>query len=342
MLAARYIEPYKIEINQEELPKINQNEALIKVKSSGICGTDFHIFKGDIKGLVKPRTILGHEFAGIIEEIYDNNIKKIDLNIGDSVAIEPNLFCGYCHFCRNAKKHFCENWSAIGLSRDGGFAEYCVVPIKAIYKIPKGLDFQTAAFFEPMACVLHGIERSRINIGDIVVIQGAGSIGLLYVQALKYLSVDKIIISDIDSDKLKIAEKFGAHVVINPNEENIIEVVKTETDGKGAQVFIDAAGSLSSIPLGLKLLENTGKILIFGVPPENRSVDIIPYEIYRREIEIIGSFTNPYTNEAALKFLKKIDIKPILTNKIKLKNIIEDGFNQIGKKGVIKVQIQND
>lgn len=337
MLAGRFFEPGKIDILDEKVPKPKENELLIKVKNSGICGTDLHIFHGEVKGLVKPGTVLGHEFAGIVEEV-GSAVKGF--KVGDSVAIEPNLFCGACHFCRNAKKHFCENWSAIGLSRDGGFAEYCVIPASAAYKMPKNLSFKNAAFFEPMACVLHGIERSRAKVGEVVVIQGAGSIGQLYVQALVNLGMSKIIVSDIDDEKLKLAKKFGATTTVNASKEDLASVVKAETNGLGAQVMIDAAGLLTTIPNALKILENTGRLVIFGVPPEGKKVEVVPYDIYRREIEIIGSFTNPYTNEAALEMLTKVDVNPIITNPIKLQQLIDNGLRVMGKPGVLKVQIQ--
>ena len=195
---------------------------MVKVKASGICGTDLHIYKGEVKGLVKPGTVLGHEFAGEVAAV-GPQVKNF--KVGDRVAIEPNLFCGACHYCRNAKKHFCENWAAIGLSRDGGFAEYSVVPASAAYKMPKGLEYKNAAFFEPMACVLHGIERARVKVGETVVVQGAGSIGQLYVQALKRLGASKIIVADIDPTKLTLAKKFGANLTVNAQKESLIEVV---------------------------------------------------------------------------------------------------------------------
>jgi threonine dehydrogenase-like Zn-dependent dehydrogenase len=339
MKAARFIDVGKIDFTDEKIPEVKPNEVLVKVKNSGICGTDLHIYKGEVKGLVKQRTVLGHEFCGVIEKV-GSQVK--DHQAGESVAIEPNLFCGACHFCRNAKKHFCTNWSAIGLSRDGGFAEYCVIPSSAAYVMPKTLKFKNAAFFEPMACVLHGIERARVQVGETVVVQGAGSIGQLYTQALNRLGVAKIIVADIDEDKLKLSKKFGAHVVVNAKKENLIDVVKAETNGLGAQVMIDAAGLLTTIPTALSLLENTGRIVIFGVPPEGKKVEIVPFDIYRREIEIIGSFTNPYTNEAALEMLAKIDVEPIITNPIKLDQLVDQGLNMMGKPGVLKVQIQFD
>lgn len=337
MKAARFIDVGKIEIKEEPTPKPKSDEILVKVKASGICGTDLHIFQGEIKGLVKVGTVLGHEFAG---EIIQTGSAVKNFQPGDKIAVEPNLFCGQCHYCRNAKKHFCQSWSAIGLSRDGGFAEYCTIPASAAYIMPKGLEFKNAAFFEPMACVLHGIERARIKVGETIVVQGAGSIGQLYIQALKRLGACKIIVADIDDAKLSLARQFGAHVSVNVKKESLIDVVKAETNGMGAQVMIDSAGLLTSIPTALKVLENTGRVVIFGVPPEGKSVEIIPYDIYRREIEIIGSFTNPYTNEAALEILADINVEPIITNPIKLDGLIEKGLKIMGTLGVLKVQIQ--
>lgn len=337
MKAARFVEVGKIEINEEATPQPKSDEILVKVKASGICGTDLHIFQGEIKGLVKVGTVLGHEFAGEVIEV-GSAVKNIQP--GNKIAVEPNLFCGKCHYCRNAKKHFCQNWTAIGLSRDGGFAEYCVIPASAAYFMPKGLEYKNAAFFEPMACVLHGIERARIKVGETIVLQGAGSIGQLYIQALKRIGATKIIVADIDDSKLTLARQFGAQVIVNARKENLIDVVKAETNGLGAQVMIDAAGLLTTIPTALKILENTGRVVIFGVPPEGKSIEVIPYDIYRREIEIIGSFTNPYTNEAALEFLTGINIDTIITNPIKLESLVEKGLKKMGTPGVLKVQIQ--
>lgn len=337
MKSARFFKPGDVQIKDEEIPKPSSDELVMKVKNSGICGTDLHIYKGEVTGLVEPGTVLGHEFAGIVEKVGE----AVDgFSEGDRIAIQPNLFCGACHFCRNAKKHFCKNWAAIGLSRDGGFQEYCAVPASAAFRMPGGLEFKNAAFFEPMACVLHGIERSGFTIGEDVFIQGAGSIGQLYVQALSKMGANRIIVSDIFEEKLKLAKKFGATHTVNAKEENIGESISAITTKNGVQIMVDAAGLLSTLPTALEILEDTGRVVIFGVPPEGKSVEISPYEIYRREIKIIGSFTNPYTNEAALKFLKKIDVDPIITNPIKLDDLVDQGLDVMGKSDVLKVQIQ--
>ena len=337
MKAARFLEPARVEIQEIDIPTVSKDELLIRVKHAGICGTDLHIFNGSNKGLVTPDIVLGHEFAGIIEKIGET---VSNFSIGDRVAIQPNLYCGHCHYCRNAKQHFCENWSAIGLSRDGGFQEYCAVPASAAYRIPDTVDFATAALFEPLSCVIHGIKKSNIQLGDTVILQGVGGIGLLFVKVLAQMGIRNLIVSDIDDKKLKLAKQNGATDLINVNSTDLVDTVLKITNGIGAQVFIDAAGLTSTIPTGMKLLENTGKILIFGVPPEDITVEITPYDIYKKEITIIGSYTNPYSNEAAISMLEKLDVRDLITDLITLDKLVENGFKQVGKPGSLKIQVK--
>lgn len=337
MKVARFIEPGSIEIREEKIPVPNSNEILVEVKSAGLCGTDLHIFHGSNTGLIKPGTVLGHEFAGIVVEV-GKNVKGFEK--GNRVAIEPNLFCGHCYYCRTARKHFCENWSAIGLSRDGGFEEYCAIPASSAYKFSEKINFQTAALFEPLSCVLHGIERSRLKASESVLLQGAGGIGQLFLKVLTQMGLDKIIVSDIDSNKLNIAKKNGATHIINVQQENLTQFVNDVTNGYGVNVMIDAAGLASTIANSLSLVENTGRVLIFGVPNEKQKVEITPYQIYKKELEIIGTFTNPYSNEASIRLLEKLRLSDIITHTISLDNIVEQGLNVIGAKGVLKVQVQ--
>ncbi|MFW9929039.1 MAG: zinc-dependent alcohol dehydrogenase family protein, partial [Candidatus Thorarchaeota archaeon] len=324
MKAARFIGPGSIEVREEDIPAPTSDELLIQVKSAGLCGTDLHIFDGSNTGLVTPGTVLGHEFAGIVAEI-GKGVKGFEK--GDRVAIEPNLFCGHCYYCRTARKHFCENWSAIGLSRDGGFQEYCAIPASAAYKFSETINFPTAALFEPLSCVLHGLERSKLKAGESVLLQGAGGIGQLFLKILSKMGLNDIIVSDIDSDKLAIAKSNGATHIINVQQEDLIHFVHKITNGYGVNVMIDAAGLTSTITDSLSLLENTGRVLIFGVPSEKQKAEIVPYQIYKKEIEIIGSYTNPYSNEASIRLLKRLNLVDIVTHSITLENIVEQGLN---------------
>ena len=339
MKAAIIKEKQVLAVEDVDKPTIASNEVLVQVKASGVCGTDMHVYEGEVPIATLP-VIPGHEFCGIVEEVGDA-IK--DINVGDRIAVEPNLFCGYCHFCRNAKKHFCENWQAVGLTRSGGFAEYCAVPRQAVYKMEDSLSFNDGAFFEPTACVLHGIERSQAKAGNTVVVMGAGSIGLIYVQALRMLGIKTIIICDIDDNKLAIAKELGSDAALNPQNDDIIQVVKDMTLGLGAEVVIDAAGAQQTLAMAFSLVQNCGTIVVFGVPPEHLELPVKMYDIYRREISVVGSFTNPYTNEQALRLMAtgKIKYDKILTHPITLDQV-EDAILKMRDRTetVIKAQIQ--
>ncbi|HME56493.1 MAG TPA: zinc-dependent alcohol dehydrogenase family protein [Candidatus Lokiarchaeia archaeon] len=339
MQAAIIKEKQVLVIEDVDKPEIKDNEVLVHVKASGVCGTDLHVYEGEVPIATLP-VIPGHEFCGVVEAVGDA-IK--DVNAGDRIAIEPNLFCGYCHFCRNAKKHFCENWQAVGLTRSGGFAEYCAVPRQAVYKMEDSLSFNDGAFFEPTACVLHGIERSHAKAGDTVVVMGAGSIGLIYVQALKLMGIKSVISCDIDDNKLELAKVLGADAALNTQNEDVPAVVKDMTLGLGAEVVVDAAGAPQTLSMAFNIVQNCGTIVVFGVPPEHLELPIKMYDIYRREISVVGSFTNPYTNEQALKMMAtgKIKYDKILTHPIALDQV-EDAILKMRDRTetVIKAQIQ--
>ncbi len=316
MKAATILEKHKMVVGDVKTPAPGQGEVLVKVKVSGICGTDVHVYEGEVPIATLP-VVPGHEFCGVVEQV-GQGIK--DIGAGDRVAIEPNLFCGHCHFCRNAKKHFCENWGAVGLTRAGGFAEYCAVPRQSVYNLDGKVSFEQGAFFEPVACVLHGIERSGAKAGDSIVVLGAGSIGLIYAQALRGLGIKDVIVTDVDEKKLSIAKQLGATVTLNPKNENVTKAVQDITNGLGAEAVIDAAGSKQSLESTFSLVQDTGTIVVFGVPPESLLLPVKMYDIYRREISVVGSFTNPYTNERALRFLATgaISFDKIVTHSISL------------------------
>ncbi|MBD3186373.1 alcohol dehydrogenase catalytic domain-containing protein [Candidatus Bathyarchaeota archaeon] len=330
---------HDLECTELANPDVSEQEVLVQVKASGICGTDVHVYEGEVP-LAKLPVVPGHEFCGVVLET-GKNVQ--DISPGDRVAVEPNLFCGKCHFCRNAKKHFCRNWGAVGLTRDGGFAELAAVPDQAIYKMPDSISYSLGAFFEPLACVLHGIERSGARAGDAVVVQGSGSIGLLFIQALRVMGMRSIFSIDIDDTKLTLARKLGATETINPGKESARDAVMALTDGLGAGIVIDAAGVEQSLNQSFDLVKDTGTIVIFGVPAEKMRLPVKMYDIYRRELRVVGSFTNPYTNEQALNLLStgRIHVDDIITDIIPLTDV-EQALVDIreGSRSITKVQIK--
>jgi threonine dehydrogenase-like Zn-dependent dehydrogenase len=337
MLAATFLGKHDVKIGDRSVPDIADDEILVRVAACGICGTDLHIYEGEVP-LARLPVIAGHEFCGTVERVGSS---VTGLAVSDRVAIEPNLFCGRCHYCRTGKKHFCVNWAGIGLTRDGGFAEFASVPHHAAYKIPEKVSFQSGAFFEPVACVLHGIERVGLTPGDTVVICGAGSIGLLFVQLLRRSGAGRIVVSDPDAAKRGVARQLGADIVVDPTEADLKETVMKNTNGLGAAIAIDASGVPEAISSLFGLVQSTGRILLFGVAPEEAEIRVRPFDIYRRELMLVGSFTNPYTNEAAINLLEGLNLDPIMTHQIRLDQLVEDGIHAIQRKdqGVIKVQV---
>ncbi len=337
MLAAKFLGKHHVSIGEYPVPDLQDNELLVRVARCGICGTDVHVYEGEVP-LARMPVIAGHEFCGTVDKV---GASVTDVAAGDRVAVEPNLFCGQCHYCRSRKKHFCVNWAGIGLTRDGGFAEFVSVPRQAAYLMPENVSFKKGAFFEPVACVLHGIERVDVVPGESAVVCGAGSIGLLFIQLLKLAGAGQVIVSDPDAGKLETARQLGADLTVNPTDSDLKNAVMERTGGFGADVAVDASGSPEAIASLFELSQHTGKILVFGVAPENGYIKVSPFNIYRRELTIVGAFTNPYTNEAAMNLLADLDVEPIVTHEISLESLVADGIQAICEKrpGVIKVHV---
>ncbi|HMF32543.1 MAG TPA: zinc-dependent alcohol dehydrogenase family protein [Candidatus Lokiarchaeia archaeon] len=334
MRGAKFFDKHDVRVDDYPEPVCGPGDTIVSVKASGVCGTDVHVYEGEVP-LAKMPVIPGHEFAGEVLEVGEN---VTNCQVGDRVAIEPNLYCGQCHFCRTARKHFCENWMAVGLSIDGGFAERARVPSQAIYPMPANLSYEQAAFFEPTACVLHGIERANLQSGETAMVFGAGSIGLLYIQLLKRRGAGQVILAEIDPAKKEFAQQFGPDLILDPRDDDFKDVVKQATRGYGPDVVFDAAGSIQVLTTALEIVQTGGRIIVFGVPPEQAEWPLHPFDIYRREISVIGSFTNPYTNEAALKLLSSLQTDSIVSAHIAVDDI-EEYIHRLQSGEERKVQI---
>ncbi|HOJ92367.1 MAG TPA: zinc-dependent alcohol dehydrogenase family protein [Dictyoglomaceae bacterium] len=334
MLSAIW-EKGKLILKDCAIPKIKSDEVLVKVLASGICGTDLHLIAG--KTLAKEGVIRGHEFAGEVVEVGE----KVDgLKIGDLVAIDPNIVCGYCYFCRRGEINLCENRTALGVDLNGGFADYCAVPFKQAYKLPQDLTPIEGAMMEPVACALHGIERIGMKIGDSVLIVGGGALGLILLQLSLIYGAEKVIVVEPYEEKRRLALELGAFCVIDPINEDVFKVVKDITDNRGVDVSIEAVGRVETVKTAMDCARRGGKILIFGVSPFNGFLEISPFDIYERELSIMGSFVNPLTNSRALSLIKekRINVEKIVSHKFPLDAIdkaIEIGLSGKGLRIII-------
>ena len=224
ILAAIYKGRKKIDVEEIPIPEINENELLIKVKASNICGTDIKILQYGYRQMKEgEHRILGHEVVGeVIKK--GENVSMFDL--GDRVAVAPNIGCGHCYLCTAGYNNLCNDCKAFGIGLDGGFAEYMKVTEKAIIGgnlmiIPENLSFLEASINEPFSCVYNAYESLKTSPIDNVLIIGAGAMGLLHLILSKIAGARKLMVSDISDDRLKLAKKYGADIILNPSKVNL-------------------------------------------------------------------------------------------------------------------------
>jgi 2-desacetyl-2-hydroxyethyl bacteriochlorophyllide A dehydrogenase len=314
-------------------PTCGPDEVVVKVAHSGICGTDIHIYRNEYMSDF-PLTP-GHEFSGTVVEV-GQNVQNIAL--GARVAIDPNLYCGYCDFCRNDQANHCANWQGIGITHSGGFAEYVNVPAKAAYKLPDSLTETQAAFIEPLACVVWALKRMPVNPAESVLLIGSGPMGLLLVQALRHNGASQITVVDRQPTRLKLAQHFGATQTIIANPEQAKQL--KDLAPHGYDVVIDATGVPAAIEGAFQHLKVRGKFLQFGVTPMNAKIQISPYDIFHNDWTIIGSFALCYTFLPAMAWLENgvIDVEPLVSHKLPLSDFAH-GFKQFMAGETLKVHL---
>ncbi|MCD6546671.1 MAG: alcohol dehydrogenase catalytic domain-containing protein [Thermotogae bacterium] len=331
----------KISIVEREVPKPKEGEVLINVKACGVCRTDHHIYHGQFN--IKQPVVLGHEFSGVVVGV-GKGVK--DFKEGDKVAAHPIIACGKCEYCVSGHSNLCENAKVLGGAGediyDGGFQEYTVVPEKNLRKFVDSVDFEEAAFAEPLGCAVRGIQKSRLSLGEKVLIIGAGPMGLLLTQLASIYGASLVIVSEIDEQKRRIAEQLGANITIDPKTTDVVEFVKDITNG-GVNLAIEAVGKVETFETAFKSLRKMGRAMIFGVPSDTAEYSIPLFPIYYKEYEIIGSYAISYESfNIAVELLnnKRINVKPLISHRFKLDEIL-DAFDlmdrNIGLKKMIKM-----
>jgi len=337
--AAVFYEAGDMRVEEKPKPEIGECEALIEVRATGVCGTDIHIYKGEWS--VPAPLILGHEFSGVVFEV-GREVTKFE--VGDRVVAEPNITCGKCRFClMSERNYFCENLEAIGVTRDGAFAEYVRVPEGNLYKVPSGISYEEAALIEPLACCIRGIDRAGIRVGDVVAIIGAGPVGLLLLQLAKASGASTVIQTDLVEERLRLAERLGADRTVNVGREDPAEAVMALTDGYGVDVAIEAVGRPETITQAINLTRRGGRLNIFGVAPQDALWSVKPFELYDKELTITTSYRSPFTFQRAVRLAAsgRIVLKPLVTHTFQLSQI-DRAFEVAERKieGAIKVIVK--
>lgn len=325
-------------IKMEDYPDPEMGPNLIKVKIAycGLCGTDPENLEGRF-GLVPPEAykqprVLGHEASGTIAEI-GKNVKGY--KVGQRVAMNFRSSCGACYYCRNKMEHFCRR----GVGASGSFAEYAVYPESAVYPLSDDISLEVGSLLEPVSVAVHAVDQARVYSGSSVAICGGGPIGLLCLEVALKAGAARTLVSEPIAEKRALARKLGADVVVDPFKENLEEIGKKLTDGRGFNSVIDASGSVAAAKQAVNLADNGGTILWAAVYGKDVEIGVSPFLMYAKELTITSTFVSPYSFPRALALLSKLELKPLITDIVPLKDIMK-AF-ELHKKGKsIKILIQ--
>ena len=335
MKAAYYQARRELDVREAPDPEPGPNEVLVRVAACGICGTDQHIFDGDF--FPTYPLIGGHELAGQVVALGPQSVETV-VRAGDRVAVDPSLFCGSCFFCQRAQGNHCLNWNAIGVTRDGGFAEYVVAPTANVYPVGD-MPYEVAAFIEPISCVVYGLKRLSFPVGANALVYGAGPIGLLMIQLVAHGGASTVAVVDLKEDKLELARSLGAHegVPAGPGADDALR----EISPLGFDVVIDCTGVPAVVEHMFTQVRKNGKLLFFGVNPPDGRISISPYDVYQKDLEILGSFALRYTFHDALALLDSgaVDVLPLLSDRFPIERFPE-ALELAGSGEAFKVQIQ--
>ncbi len=310
MQAARILEPLKTDVATLDEPPVGPDDVKIQVRAAGICGTDIHILKGEY-ALARFPMVPGHEFSGEVVEVGTNVTRY---KPGDRVTADPNIPCNRCENCQRNQPNQCLNLKVIGVTRDGAFAEYVTAPEAVVFPIGD-LSYRLAALIEPLACVVWGLQRVQIQAGDRVLVFGAGPMGCMLAQAVGVAGASVVDITDVVPWRLSVAEEMGvSHALLSDDLPNHVK----QTTPQGYDVVVDASGVPAVIAQTLAYARPRGKIWVFGVAPDNATAPFSPYDVFRKDLSIIGSFAvNRTFNEAIMMINSgKLNLEPLVSHEL--------------------------
>jgi threonine 3-dehydrogenase len=334
--AVRKIEPKPgIVVQETEEPKIGPSQVLVEIKATAICGSDIHIYNWD-EQTTRWKTPLpmtmGHEFAGRVAEV-GKEVKS--LRQGDNVAGESHIPCGICYYCRTGNMHICQDMLIFGLqTKEGSFAKYAAVPEVIAYKLPSGISYEEGALLEPFGVAVHGIERTRIEPGDVVLVIGSGPIGIYAQQVAKASGASIVIAAGRRQFRLELAKKIGsADIFLSTEKENIVKRTMELTNGRGADVVIELAGAPATIHQAFQALKKTGRLGLVGLPAKPVEIEATSMIIYK-EATVTGStgrsMFGTWERMARLVASKRVNLTGVITDRLPLDKA-EEGFQRVMK-----------
>lgn len=319
MKGIKFEKPWDVACVDLDMPVVKEGEALIKVKSAGICGSDIGAFRGT-NGLVSYPRVIGHEIAGEVISIPEDNPRGI--KVGDHVIVDPYLFCGHCYPCSIGRTNCCDDLKVLGVHVEGGMAEYFTHPADMLWKLPEDMPWELAPIAEPLTISLHGIHRGGLKAGEYVAIIGAGPIGMLAAMAAIAYGAEPIMLDLVD-ERLDFAKSLGVKYTINSGKEDIVAKVKEYTNGLMAQLVMECSGANPAILATLDLVCHAGRITLTGWPKNDTPLPT--GTITRKEVDIRGARTSANEFEEAIDLIYsgKVDAARVLTKTISIEEAPE-------------------
>ncbi len=307
MKAVVYYAPGDIRVEDLPRPVCAADELLVQVDACAVCGTDLKTFKhGNPR--IKPPLTMGHEFTGLVQEIGADVSGQFA--IGDRVVMATSISCGSCYYCKRGWPNLCQALAPMGFSYPGGMAETTVIPARAlrnghVIKTPRDLLAQHAALAEPVSCAVNSLGQCDLETGDMVLVLGAGPLGLMNACVARALGAGKIILSEVSRARLDQAAGFGFDVLVNSAESDLAARVMAETDGRGADVVIVAAPAAGPQEQALHLVRKRGTVVLFAsLPKDNSMLNIDSRAIHYGELRVVGtSDSAPWHVEKAIELL---------------------------------------
>lgn len=308
--------PKDYRVQQIARPRVGSHEMLIRIAACGICASDCKCWSGakmfwggnGAAPWVKAPVVPGHEFFGYVEALGEGAGEHFGVALGDRVIAEQIVPCDKCRYCRSGEYWMCEVHNIFGFQRevaDGGMAQYMRIPRTArVHRIPAAISDNDAAIIEPLSCAIHAVQRGDIQLADVVVIAGAGPIGLMMVQVARLKTPRKLVVIDLVPERLALARRYGADVTIDPSKEDALAVIRGLTDGYGCDVYIEATGSPSGAVQGLDVIRKLGRFVEFSVFGKDTTAD---WSIIgdRKELDLRGAHLGPYCYPIAIDLLAR-------------------------------------
>jgi threonine dehydrogenase-like Zn-dependent dehydrogenase len=334
MIAGVFARQGVLEIQERPEPTIiNPDDVLLEVEATGVCGTDLHILSDPPGHPATPGTILGHE---IVARVADVGEKVRGIKIGQCVTVDANLKCGLCRPCRKGKQNHCENWTTIGIFRDGGFAKYVVVPQRALHPIADSVPLEDAVWTELLSCVIGSTDRIAVQPGQTAVVIGAGPAGMLHAMMFKAAGA-RALIADVAPFRLNLAQQVGL-IPINVKETSLKEAVMDVTDAWGADVVVDAVGS--QFQICLDIVATGGTVSLFGMNT-HATPAIAQNLVTRKELTVFGSYVGYYVFPRSIEVLESGAIKPsrLITHDLSVEKL-PDGITAARNGEAMKVMVR--